>query len=145
MARNQPNPDITSINMIGQGSEVEGTFRSTRDVRVNGKITGDLIVEGKVIVAEQGLIDGTVTAKSADVAGSIKGELTVEDRLILKSSASVEGEIRTGRLVVEEGAVFEGNCSMGRLDPARKAAMGDGVDGVDAKTDLVIESGKKGR
>ncbi|MFT4603468.1 MAG: cytoskeletal protein CcmA (bactofilin family) [Rhodothermales bacterium] len=119
-------PDLTSINLIGEGSEVEGTLKSSTDVRVNGRIKGDLIVEGKVIIADKGVIDGTMKAKSADIAGRIEGDIVIEDRLVLKATAEVEGSIRTGRLVVEEGAKFEGSCTMGRLDAARKVAMGSG-------------------
>ncbi|NNE70283.1 MAG: polymer-forming cytoskeletal protein [Rhodothermales bacterium] len=119
-------PDPTTINLIGEGSEVEGTFKCTNDVRVNGRIKGDLQAEGKVIVAEKGVIEGKLVARAADVAGRIDGDLLVEDRLVLKGTAHVDGSIRTGRLVVEEGAKFEGSCTMGRLDPARKAALKNG-------------------
>ncbi|MFT5141762.1 MAG: cytoskeletal protein CcmA (bactofilin family) [Rhodothermales bacterium] len=129
MAKTLSAPDMCSINLIGEGSEVEGTLRSSTDVRINGRITGDLVVEGKVIVADKGVIDGTLTAKNADIAGAITGEVVVEDRLLLKSTAVVDGSIRTGRLVVEEGAKFEGSCTMGRLDASRKAMMGDGHPG----------------
>ncbi|MBO6574098.1 MAG: polymer-forming cytoskeletal protein [Rhodothermales bacterium] len=128
MAKTQTTPDLSSINLIGEGTELEGTMRASTDVRVNGRVLGDLTVEGKVIVADKGVIDGTLKAKSADVAGKLKGDLVVDDRLLLKSTADIEGNIRTSRLVVEEGAKFEGNCSMGRLDAARKAMMGDGSD-----------------
>ena len=127
MAKGPATPDLTSINLIGEGSEVEGSMRSTTDVRVNGRIKGDLVVEGKVIIADKGILDGTLKAQSADVAGTVVGELTIDDRLLLKSTAKIEGDIRTGRLVVEEGATFEGQCTMGKLDPARKALMGDGA------------------
>jgi cytoskeletal protein CcmA (bactofilin family) len=129
MAKTLSAPEMSCINLIGEGSEVEGTLRSSTDVRINGRITGDLVVEGKVIVADKGVIDGTLTAKSADVAGIVTGEVSVEDRLLLKSTAVVDGSIRTGRLVVEEGAKFEGSCTMGRLDPSRQALMGDGHPG----------------
>lgn len=129
MAKSPMTPDLSSINLIGEGSEVEGTLKSSTDVRVNGRIKGDLLVEGKVIIADKGVIDGKMKAKSADVAGRIEGDVEIEDRLVLKSTAEVEGSIRTGRLVVEEGAKFEGTCTMGRLDAARKAAIGNGQSG----------------
>lgn len=136
-------PDVSNINLIGEGSEVEGTLRSTTDVRVNGLITGDLIVEGKVIIADKGIVDGTLTARCADVAGRVRGQVVVEDRLVLKASANIDGNIRTARLVVEEGATFEGTCTMGRLDPSRKAMMGDGShDTLSAEPVLESKSSK---
>lgn len=126
MAKAQIAPDLSSINLIGEGSEVEGTLKSSTDVRVNGRIKGDLLVEGKVIIADKGVVEGTLKAKSADIAGKVDGDVSVEDRLVLKATADLDGSIRTGRLVVEEGAKFEGSCTMGRLDANRKAAMGNG-------------------
>jgi len=141
MARAAATPDPVAINLIGSGSEVEGTLRSSTDVRVNGKILGDLIVQGKVIIADKGSVEGTVTAKNADIAGTIRGSLTIEERLVLKSTAKIDAAIRTGRLVVEEGAQFEGSCSMGRLDPARGVLMGDGHPEGTSKTEFVPHEG----
>jgi cytoskeletal protein CcmA (bactofilin family) len=118
--------DPAAVNFIGEGSEVEGVMRSYTDVRVNGRIVGELKVDGKVIVAEKGVIDGTLIATNADVAGTIVGDLQVSERLVLKSTARVEGTVRTSRLVVEEGASFNGQCDMGRLDDVRRARLGNG-------------------
>lgn len=127
MARIMPDTDTAAINLIGEGSEVEGILRSSTDVRVNGRVVGEVNVEGKVIVADKGLIDGTLVAGSADIAGTVTGDLKVSERLLLKSTARVEGTIKTARLVVEEGAVFDGQCDMGRLDKERKARIENGT------------------
>ena len=107
------------INMIGEGTVFEGTLRARSDVRVSGRIVGKLQVEGKAIVAQEGSVEGEVHAASADIAGTIEGDLHVTDRLVLKGTARVEGNIRTGRLVVEEGATFNGKCLMGEQRPER--------------------------
>jgi cytoskeletal protein CcmA (bactofilin family) len=120
MARLPNETDTVAINLIGEGSEVEGILRSSTDVRVNGRVTGEVNVEGRVIVADKGVIDGTLSAANADVAGTVLGDLNVTERLLLKSTARVEGTIKTARLVVEEGAMFDGQCDMGRLDKKRK-------------------------
>jgi cytoskeletal protein CcmA (bactofilin family) len=138
MARAAITPDPIAINLIGVGSEVEGTLRSSTDVRINGKIIGDLIVKGKVIIAEKGVVEGTVSAQNADIAGTIRGDLEIEERLVLKASSNIQGAIRTGRFVVEEGAQFEGSCAMGRLDPARKMLMGDGHPEGTSNTEFVL-------
>ena len=101
------------INMVGQGTVVEGTLRAENDIRVSGRIVGKLHVEGKAMIAQEGLVEGELVATSADVAGSVQGELRISERLVLKSSARIDGDIRTERLIVEEGAVFTGQCEMG--------------------------------
>ena len=101
------------INMIGQGTVVEGTLRAESDIRVSGRVVGKLHVEGKAMIAQEGLVEGELVATSADVAGSVQGELHISEQLILKGSARIDGDIRTERLIVEEGAIFTGQCEMG--------------------------------
>lgn len=108
------------INMIAEGTVMEGTFKASGDVRVSGRIVGKLVVDGKVIVTQEGVVDGELSAASADVAGSVMGEIVVRDRLVLKSSAAVDGNVRASRLVVEDGAVFGGKCQMGQAVAAPK-------------------------
>lgn len=102
------------LNMIGEGTVFEGTLKADSDVRISGRVVGKLDIQGKVIVAQEGAIEGEVKALSLDVGGKILGEIDVAERVVLKSSANVEGNIRTARLVVEEGAVFDGKCTMGK-------------------------------
>ena len=101
------------INLVGEGTVFEGTLRAESDVRASGKIVGKLDVNGKAIVAESGVVDGEIAATNADIAGQVDGEIHVAERLVLKSTAEVNGNIETDRLVVEEGAVFTGECRMG--------------------------------
>lgn len=100
------------INLVGEGTVFEGTLRAESDVRTSGRILGRLEVEGKAIVAESGSVEGEIDATDADVAGHVQGEIYVEDQLVLKSTAHVDGDISTDRLIVEEGAVFTGSCTM---------------------------------
>lgn len=111
------------VNMIGEGTVIEGTVRATSDVRVSGRIIGKLEVEGKAIVATEGVIDGELSATNADIAGLVEGEVLIADRTVLKSTARVEGTLRTARLVVEEGALLNGNCEMGQLNAARAESL----------------------
>jgi cytoskeletal protein CcmA (bactofilin family) len=100
------------INMIGEGTLLEGTLRAEGDVRISGRVVGKLDVAGKVIVAQEGAIDGELQAESADIAGAVDGQVKVTERVILKNTARVDGDIFAGRLVVEEGARFAGKCLM---------------------------------
>lgn len=107
------------VNMVGQGTAVEGTLHAENDIRVSGRVIGKLRVDGKAMIAQEGMIEGELKAQNADIAGSIQGEIEVEEQLVLKSSARVDGNIQTERLVVEEGAIFTGECQMGEASRAR--------------------------
>lgn len=113
MARQANSSSPNQINMIGEGTVFEGTLTAESDVRISGRLVGKLNIKGKIIVAQEGAIEGEIKAVNLDVGGHVQGEIDVSERVILKSSARVEGNIRTGRLVVEEGAVFNGKCQMG--------------------------------
>jgi cytoskeletal protein CcmA (bactofilin family) len=126
MAKQMMPADPVQINMIGKGTVVEGTLRAKDDIRVSGRVKGSLHVEGKAIIANEGIVDGDVHAADADVAGKVDGELAVKGRLLLKSSARISGTIRTSRLVMEEGATFDGQCEMGQLEKSRAQALGNG-------------------
>lgn len=127
MARNDSTPSVPSqINLIAVGTTLEGTISTKDDIRVSGKLKGTLRVEGKAIIAPEGLVEGEVFATDADVAGHIKGDITIKGRLVLKGSAKVEGTIQTTRLIVEEGATIDGTCQMGQLDGKRAEALKSG-------------------
>ena len=72
-------------------------------------------VDGKVVVGQGGLIEGTINCNNADISGSLKVSITVKDLLTLKSSSNLVGDINTGKLQIEPGANFSGNCKMGAV------------------------------
>lgn len=100
------------VNLIGEGTVFEGTVHAESDIRASGRIVGTLDVEGKVMIAEGGSVEGEILATDADIAGQVQGEIRIDERLVLKSTAQVDGTIETDRLIVEEGAQFTGECEM---------------------------------
>ena len=118
----QKGPIPQQINLVGEGTTFEGTLRADSDVRASGRLIGRLEVNGKAIVAEAGTVEGEIVATNADIAGNVQGEIHVEEQLVLKRTARVDGTIETDRLVVEEGAIFTGECRMGRMDGAEAEA-----------------------
>lgn len=105
----------SSINLIGAGTVVEGDIKSNGDIRIDGTVTGNIMSKSKIVVGATGAIDGNITSQNADVSGSIHGKVTVNELLFLKSSANIQGDIVTGKLVVEVGATFTGTCNMGPM------------------------------
>ncbi len=116
MSRASSTPAPNQLNLVGEGTVFEGTLRTPHDIRISGKVIGSLYVQGKAIITAEGVLEGQLHAKNADVAGHVQGELFIEETLLLKDSAQVEGRIQTGRLVVEAGAIFDGECRMGKID-----------------------------
>lgn len=102
-----------SSNVIGKGTVLEGNIETSGNIRIEGKIIGNLKSKSKVALGNSSMVDGNVSAQNADVEGTVKGRVEIADMLVLKSTAIVHGDISTGKLVVEPGAVFNGTCKMG--------------------------------
>jgi cytoskeletal protein CcmA (bactofilin family) len=105
----------TSINLIGNGTKIEGDIRSNGDIRIDGAVHGNVFSKAKVVIGATGIIEGNVNCMNADVSGMVKGKTTVNELLFLKSSSKMNGDIVTGKLIVEVGAAFTGSCNMGPL------------------------------
>jgi cytoskeletal protein CcmA (bactofilin family) len=114
------------VNIIGQGTVIEGGLKANSDVRISGKVIGNVNVEGKTVVTPEGIIEGEIRSSHADIAGRIDGEVFVQDRLVLKDSAVVSGDIHTAKLVIEDGATFTGTCDMGDALPKLGAKASGG-------------------
>ncbi len=114
MAKQAGEPPHSQVTIVATGSIVEGNIRSVGDFRVAGQITGKLDIKGKAVVAKDGTVNGEIKASNALVAGTVDGNLTVSELLHLESSAKVTASINTARLVVEEGAILNGECQMGQ-------------------------------
>ena len=131
------------VNIIGQGTVIEGGLKAKSDVRISGKVIGNVNVEGKTVVTPEGLVEGEVRSSHADIAGKIDGELFVSERLVLKNSAVVEGNIHTAKLVIEDGATFTGTCDMGGTIP-KPSRSGQSSKSPSATSDS-REEGKDGK
>lgn len=105
--------EANSINVFGAGTTVEGNITSKGDVRIDGKLIGAINTAAKVVLGESGVIEGDLVAKGADISGTVNGNVRVEGVLLLKSSARINGDIRTNKLQIESGGMFNGKCEMG--------------------------------
>jgi len=105
--------DPGSVNLIGAGTKIVGDITSNGDFRIDGNLVGNLITSGKFVLGPNGIIDGNITCNNADISGEIKGTVNVSEILSLKSSARINGDIITGKLSIEPGALFTGTCDMG--------------------------------
>ncbi len=98
---------------IADGTVVDGHLRVEGDLRIEGTIKGTVTSKGKVIVGNAGKVEGDIICQHADISGVVKGKLKIADILFLKGNALIEGDINTGKLVMESGVKFNGNCVMG--------------------------------
>lgn len=100
------------LNRIVEGTKITGDLIADSSIRIDGEVEGNVSTSAKVVIGENGLIKGNLNCMDADIEGKVEGILNIEALLILREKAKVSGDIITGKLHVEEGAQFVGNCKM---------------------------------
>lgn len=113
---NMSNNESPARNIIGNGTIIKGEIESNGDIRIDGRVEGVLKSNGKVVLGQNGSIEGEMYCKQADLSGRINGKMVVEELASLKSTSRIEGELATKQLFIEIGAIFTGKCEMGKMD-----------------------------
>jgi Integral membrane protein CcmA involved in cell shape determination len=110
MSANQESP--VRNNLIGNGTTIKGEIIATGDIRVDGTIIGTMRSNGKVVIGQQGVVEGDIICNSADISGKVKGTIRVDELTSLKATSRLEVELYTKQLFIEVGAIFTGKCDM---------------------------------
>jgi len=100
---------------FGAESEVKGEFVAKGILRVDGRVTGKIEAD-QVILSKTAFMRGDILAKCIIVDGKIEGNLRAKDLLEIKAEGKVKGEIFTQKLLVEDGAEFNGRIEMNTAD-----------------------------
>ncbi|HWQ62063.1 MAG TPA: polymer-forming cytoskeletal protein [Negativicutes bacterium] len=98
--------------IIGQATQVKGTVSAGGTIRVDGQVEGEIAAKGDIIIGETGTIRAQMKGRSATIAGTVHGNVDVLDKLELTPSGKLYGDIKTGVLIIGEGAIFKGSCEM---------------------------------
>ncbi len=107
------NKELSVINIIAQGTQLEGSIVTNGDCRIDGVVRGSINSKAKVIIGRSGKVEGNIACGSIDIEGTINAEtLNVSDLVFLKETANVIANIVAGKIAIEPGAEFSGNCQM---------------------------------
>lgn len=101
------------LNVLVEGTRVNGDIIMESSVRVDGEITGNVASSSKVVIGKNGLLKGDLNCAEADIEGAVSGKLVIEGLLTLRASATISGDIHCSRIQIEDGAQFSGKCIMG--------------------------------
>ena len=101
------------LNRIVEGTSIKGDVKTDSNFRLDGYLDGTLTTTGKLVIGVTGKVDGEISCANADIEGELTGNINVDGLLILKSTARVKGNITAGKIGVENGAEFNGQCNMG--------------------------------
>ncbi|NIK78347.1 cytoskeletal protein CcmA (bactofilin family) [Paenibacillus castaneae] len=108
--------------LIGQGTLGEGKIICEASLRIEGEYRGDIECKGDVIIGECGIARSNITARDVTVAGKVFGDILTTGRLIITSSGHLSGNITAHTLIVQDGGMLNGKCSMEKApDPKNRS------------------------
>ena len=116
---------------IGKGCQLEGKLTVKGNVRVDGRVSGQIDVAGLLVIGPGAQVNADVLAGSLRVEGELNGNQRASSQIALTPSARVRGSLESPALAIERGALFEGTCKMHFERPASSPAP--------------VNSGKAGR
>ena len=102
--------------LIGKGSVFKGNLDVKHSLRVDGKFVGNIKSTDSIIIGREGEIEGEVTVKNGVVGGKINGKIVASGKVTLESTSVFQGQLKAGKLVIDEGAVFDGTSRMGETN-----------------------------
>lgn|GEM_PF-394861 len=106
------NDDI--IAFLGKGTEFKGVMTYEGTVRVDGKIEGEILTKGTLVVGDTAVLNAEINAGTIICSGKINGNLVAKEKVQLLSPAVLTGSIKSPILLIEEGVRFNGTCDMGK-------------------------------
>lgn len=98
--------------MIGEGASFEGTVILSHAIRIDGVFKGKIEADEMLTIGHTGIVEADIKAKSIIIGGKVSGNIIASERVELESKASFIGDLQTRDLVINEGALFHGKCSM---------------------------------
>lgn len=99
---------------VDAGSHLHGELHFDSSFRVEGKVEGTVVSDGHLVVGSGGEVQGEVRVGDVFVSGTVRGTVRAARRVQISSTGKVFADLHTPSLVVEDGAIFEGSCSMTR-------------------------------
>lgn len=99
---------------LDNGSHLEGELSFETSFRVDGRFTGQVTSMGDLIVGEGGVVEGDLRVGQIFISGTVRGSIRAAKKIQISPRGKVFADIDTPALVIEDGAFFEGSCSMAR-------------------------------
>jgi len=116
----------TTSAFLGKGTKVTGKLVFEGAARIEGQVDGEITAQDTLTIGESALVNAQIVGNAVVVHGRVTGDVTARKRLEIRAPGRLVGNINTPSLIIHEGVVFEGHCTMGgeaaRADKDRKVA-----------------------
>ena len=98
---------------LDSGASFKGELEFEDTMRIDGRFSGKIVSKNELIVGESATIEGDVQVGRVAISGTVIGKIVAEQLVEIHRNGKVYSDIDTPSLVIEEGAIFQGNCVMG--------------------------------
>jgi len=98
---------------LGKGSKVAGKLNFDGTVRVDGQVEGEIACQDTLIIGESAVVTAQISGSTVIIKGKVTGDINARTRVEIRAPGKLYGNIVTPSLIILEGVVFEGHCSMG--------------------------------
>jgi cytoskeletal protein CcmA (bactofilin family) len=117
----EPEPTLPAASgevnaYLGKGSKVAGKLTFEGTVRVDGQVEGEVAAQDTLIVGETAIVNAQIIGSTIIIKGKVTGDITARKRVEIKAPGKLFGNVTTPSLIIQEGVIFEGHCSMGGAD-----------------------------
>jgi cytoskeletal protein CcmA (bactofilin family) len=113
----------TAAATIGKAVKVVGQIFSREDLYIDGEVEGTVeALEHKLTIGPNGTVRATIKARELVVLGTIHGNVEAMDKIEIRKDAKLTGDIRTARIIIEDGAYFKGSIDIVKPEPVKAAA-----------------------
>lgn len=102
----------TNVVTLGPRDSLHGRLDIHGDLKIHGTVEGELKASGDVVVESTATVQASIEGANVNVRGQVNGNVTARRRLTLGGSGRLNGEVKVGRLTVEDGATLNGNVTM---------------------------------
>ena len=113
-----PQGEINTL--LGRGTSFEGKLTFEGTVRIDGRLVGEIFSDDILVIGEGADVRAKIEVGTVIVEGNVDGNIRASKLIELHAPARVRGNLETPQLFIDKGVIFEGNCKMENLGPARK-------------------------
>ena len=106
---------------IGEDTSFDGTLTSNKSLTIYGSAKGTIECQGRVVIGQSGNIEADIVADDVTISGKVVGNVTAKSKLEVTSTGIIQGDVKTARLIMEDGGKLEGRCEM--LSEGKSAAV----------------------
>jgi cytoskeletal protein CcmA (bactofilin family) len=108
--------------MIGSKVKVNGDIVSSEDLLVEGEVTGTItLTDNELVIGTSGRVQANINAKTVRIEGEVSGDIDSSERVVICASGNVQGNVKSPRVMLEDGGRFKGSIDMGSSKPAAPA------------------------